>query len=109
MHSLLYLEIIINVCTFLINNVSGDIATDCIGGSFSGNFHNCDGKDITEKQQTSVTIKVDMSFVHVKLYLFYRTFYKIYEGISRIMDLPLNLLPSHLEKVRKYAFKILWQ
>ena len=53
MHSLLYLEIIINVCTFLINNVSGDIATDCIGGSFSGNFHNCDGKDITEKQQTS--------------------------------------------------------
>jgi hypothetical protein len=25
------------------------------------------------------------------------------------MDLPLNLLPSHLEKVRKYAFKVLWQ
>ena len=104
MHTLLYLEIIINVCTFLINNVSGDIVTGYIGGPFSGNFHSCDGK---EKQQTSVTIKVDMSFVHVKLYLFYRTFHKIHEGISRIMDLLLNLLPSHLEKVRIYAFKVL--
>jgi hypothetical protein len=70
LHILLYLEIIINVCTFLINNVSGDIATDCIGGSFSGNFHNCDGKDITEKQQTSVTIK-DIIYIKIQLACLY--------------------------------------
>ena len=43
--------------------------------------------NITEKQQTSDTLKLYMSAVHVRLYLCHRKIYKIHERIRRIMDL----------------------